>query len=145
MKNIKLKQIFKAKGLLAAAVAFIGFILSPLSYWNDLFVNIPLAFGFAYVIALGLKMFMEISLITFLPLMALGYFLTNVLGFWMIEKAAISICEKRKVNQKSALRKNFALSILAVVLSFASIQFGLLELNEVEQVKASILTMLEDF
>jgi hypothetical protein len=28
-------------------VAIIGFILSPLSWWNDLFVNIPLAYLFA--------------------------------------------------------------------------------------------------
>ena len=27
-------------------MAFIGFMLSPLSWWNDLFVNVPLAVGF---------------------------------------------------------------------------------------------------
>lgn len=33
-------------------LAFIGFMLSPLSWWNDLFVNVPLALGFAWLVSL---------------------------------------------------------------------------------------------
>jgi hypothetical protein len=33
-------------------LGFIGFMLSPLSWWNDLFVNVPLAPAFAWTISL---------------------------------------------------------------------------------------------
>jgi hypothetical protein len=29
----------------------IGFLFSPLSWWNDLFVNVPLAAAFAWIFA----------------------------------------------------------------------------------------------
>ena len=32
-------------------LAVIGFMLSPLSWWNDAFVNFPLALGFAWLVA----------------------------------------------------------------------------------------------
>jgi hypothetical protein len=31
-------------------LALVGYMLSPLSWWNDLFVNVPLALGFAWLI-----------------------------------------------------------------------------------------------
>ena len=62
-------------------VGFIGFMLSPLSWWNDLFVNLPLAMAFAWVVTLfwagGFK-----------PAVILGYWITNVLGFWLMHKGA---------------------------------------------------------
>jgi len=36
--KLKIKSFF---------IAVVGFVLSPLSWWNDLFVNIPLAYLFA--------------------------------------------------------------------------------------------------
>jgi membrane protein implicated in regulation of membrane protease activity len=32
-------------------LAFAGFMLSPLSWWNDLFVNVPLALVFAWLVS----------------------------------------------------------------------------------------------
>ncbi|MBZ0307588.1 MAG: hypothetical protein K8I82_16090 [Anaerolineae bacterium] len=55
----------------------IGFILSPLSWWNDALVNLPLAYLFSLPFTL-----LHNSL--FLPSFILGYWLTNVLGFWML-------------------------------------------------------------
>ncbi len=54
-------------------MAAIGFVLSPLSWWNDLFVNLPLAYG-AGVIA---GTFQENW---FLPGMIAGYWISNVAG-----------------------------------------------------------------
>ena len=30
----------------------IGFLLSPMSWWNDLFFNLPIAYGFGYLCSL---------------------------------------------------------------------------------------------
>src|SRR5260370_36608761 len=62
-------------------LAFAGFMLSPLSWWNDLFVNVPLALAFAWVIALFYNP-------AFAPSVVLGYWLTNIAGFLLIHKGA---------------------------------------------------------
>ena len=59
----------------------IGFLLSPLSWWNDLLVNVPLAVGFAWVVSLFFPGWFKASVIV-------GYWLSNVLGFWLMHKGA---------------------------------------------------------
>ena len=50
--------------------AFIGFMLSPLSWWNDLFVNVPLALAFAWLVSLFWPAVFTASFV-------LGYWLRN--------------------------------------------------------------------
>lgn len=62
-------------------LGFIGFMLSPLSWWNDAFVNLPLAFAFAWVVALPYRP-------AFIPAAIVGYWLTNILGLFLMHKGA---------------------------------------------------------
>ena len=57
-----------------SVLGVIGFILSPLSWWNDAFVNLPLALAFAWLLSLFYRPAFEPGLI-------IAYWLTNVLGF----------------------------------------------------------------
>jgi hypothetical protein len=66
----------KIKGSL---IGFIGFLLSPLTWWNDLFVNVPLALAGAWLVALIFPSLFEISFIA-------GYWLTNILGLVLLHK-----------------------------------------------------------
>ncbi len=84
MLNIK----NKVKGSL---LAVIGYILSPVSWWNDLFINIPLSYIFALPFSL-------ISKKLFLPTMILGYWITNVIGFMMMHYGIKDIFSKEKKN-----------------------------------------------
>jgi hypothetical protein len=59
----------------------IGFMLSPLSWWNDAFVNLPLALVFAWLNSLFYRPAFGAALI-------LGYWLTNVLGLVLLHKGA---------------------------------------------------------
>ena len=68
-------------------LATIGFLLSPLSWWNDAFVNIPLALLFAWLVSFLYKPAFTISLI-------IGYWLTNVLGFVLMHKGARQMISK---------------------------------------------------
>lgn len=68
-------------------LATIGFLLSPLSWWNDAFVNIPLALLFAWLVSFFYKPAFTASLI-------LGYWLTNVLGFVLMHKGARQMLSK---------------------------------------------------
>src|SRR6266576_1363720 len=60
-------------------LGFIGFMLSPLSWWNDAFVNLPLALGFGWLVALVHRPAFEGGVI-------FGYWLTNVLGLVLLHK-----------------------------------------------------------
>jgi len=69
-------------------LVFVGFMLSPLSWWNDAFVNLPLAAAFAWGIALFYKP-------AFAPSLVIGYWLTNVLGFVLMHKGGSKIVSDR--------------------------------------------------
>ena len=62
-------------------MAMVGFLLSPLSWWNDLFINVPIALVFAWGISLFYKPAFE-------PALIVGYWLTNVAGFILMHKGA---------------------------------------------------------
>ena len=71
----------KIEGSILAAV---GFLLSPLSWWNDVFVNLPLALRFAWLVsALSPTDWHER---TFGIAVVMGYWLTNVLGFVLMHQ-----------------------------------------------------------
>jgi hypothetical protein len=104
-------------GLLAA----IGFVLSPLSWWNDLLVNLPLAVGFGWVVSLFHKPAFEVSVV-------LGYWLTNVLGFVLMHKGAETMAaENKQPYSRRSLLKDFAVSLLYTALIVALIKFGVLK------------------
>jgi len=65
--------------LQGSVLGFIGFMLSPLSWWNDAFVNLPLAVGFGWLVALIYRPAFEGAVIA-------GYWLTNVLGLVLMHK-----------------------------------------------------------
>src|SRR5436190_24167442 len=62
-------------------LGFIGFLLSPLSWWNDLVINVPLAIGFAWLVSL-------LHRPAFGPAVVVGYWLTNVIGLILMHKGA---------------------------------------------------------
>src|SRR5882762_4789326 len=84
-------------------VGFVGFMLSPLSWWNDLFVNVPLAVAFAWIVSFFYKPL-------FTPCVVLGYWLTNVLGFVLIHKGAQEALGE-KANEKKYTRRDLARDI----------------------------------
>ena len=88
-------------------LGFIGFMLSPLSWWNDLFVNVPLAIAFAWVISLFYKPAFEVACVV-------GYWLTNVLGLVLMHKAAqriVAADELPKRYSRSDLLRDVAIDL----------------------------------
>jgi hypothetical protein len=70
-------------------LATVGYILSPLSWWNDLFVNVPLAYAFAFPFDL-------LDQRLFLPAFVLGYWLTNLLGFMLLHRGLAGLVKKQR-------------------------------------------------
>jgi hypothetical protein len=109
-----------------ALVAVIGFMLSPLSWWNDLFVNVPLALAFAWLISWFWAG-------AFTACFVLGYWLTNVLGLVLLQRGAEMALSK---HWKPYGKKQIARDLVTALLYTALILF---------LVKLHILTPLHDY
>lgn len=56
----------------------LGYMLSPLSWWNDVFFNLPIAYAFGWVIN-------GIYPGTLIVATIIGYWISNVLGFILMQ------------------------------------------------------------
>ena len=90
---------------------FIGWLLSPLTFWNDAFVNIPLS----YLLANLLVRFININ---FLWLVLASYWLTNVLGLWMMYAAGKGILAEGRGIFREALKLILTMAAYSAVLVF---------------------------
>ena len=102
-------------------LGFIGFMLSPLSWWNDLFVNLPLALAFAWVVSFFYRPAFEVCVI-------IGYWLSNVLGFVLMHKGAQRMIskEERKYSRRDLLR-DIGTSLLYTALILGLLKLGVLK------------------
>lgn len=104
-------------GLLAA----IGYLLSPLSWWNDAFINIPLALVFAWLVSFFYRPAFAASLV-------IGYWLTNVLGFVLLHQGARQMfSEKPPPKLRRELLADVMVSLIYTCLIVALIKFGILK------------------
>lgn len=70
--------------LRALVLLAVGWLLSPLCWWNDLVINLPLAWAFARLVQL-------VQPAWFTPALVLGYWLSNVLGILLMQSAALTV------------------------------------------------------
>lgn len=102
-------------------LAMVGFLLSPLSWWNDAFVNLPLALGFAWLAALVHKAAFEPSLIV-------GYWLTNVAGLVLMHKGTACVVNGAPQHYTwRDLRRDVIISLLYSALIVVLIQVKVLQ------------------
>ena len=116
---------FKRK-IAGGVLAVLGFMLSPLSWWNDAFVNFPLALAFAWLVSSfcgpgSREVVFRVSLVV-------GYWLTNVLGFVLMHKGANAVLFDGKTPYtKRALTKDFFVSLGYTALILLLIKLGALK------------------
>ncbi len=97
----------------------IGFLLSPLSWWNDLFVNFPIAYAFACALNFIFKG-------SFLGSFIIFYWLTNVAGFVLLQKGLEKMQkEKKKYSVKDFLR-DVLLSMVYTLLILIFVKLGII-------------------
>ncbi|MBN1325898.1 hypothetical protein JW977_02875 [Candidatus Falkowbacteria bacterium] len=112
------EQYFKiTTWLKRGTLAVIGFLLSPLSWWNDIFINFPLAYGFAYAVGRIIHIFILIPRWFFIILFIVGYFLTNLLGFLMIHYSITGKSEEKETLWKQALI-TLIYTVLIIILAY---------------------------
>lgn len=101
----------------------IGYILSPLSWWNDIFINLPLAYVFGFLFGL-------ISEKLFLPMVIFGYWITNVIGFMLMHYGIKNITFKQinKYTKKEVI-KNVIISIIYTIIVILFVKIGWLKFS----------------
>ncbi len=101
-------------------VALIGFLLSPLSWWNDLFVNVPLALAFAWLISWFWPSAFTASFV-------LGYWLTNVLGLVLLQRGAeMALSKQLKPYGKRQMARDLVTALLYTVLIVVLVKLHIL-------------------
>lgn len=83
------------KKLRGGLLVGLGYMLSPLSWWNDLFFNLPIALVFGYALA-------WLNPDWFLGGTIAGYWLSNVAGIAMMQFGAMDMFateEKRNIKR----------------------------------------------
>ncbi len=118
MRQVAMAWKRKLKGGFLAAV---GYLLSPLSWWNDLFINVPLALVFAWIASAVYKPAFTVSLV-------IGYWLTNVLGFVLMHKGAQHLLsDEDKRYSRRELVKDVIISVAYTVLILVLVELGILK------------------
>jgi hypothetical protein len=111
------------KKLYGGILGTIGFLLSPLSWWNDLFINFPIAYACACAINFIHKGY-------FLGAFIIFYWLTNVLGFVLLQKGMEKIAgdagEKNRYSGKDFLR-DMLFSVVYTLLIVILVKLGIIK------------------
>lgn len=106
----------------------IGFMLSPLSWWNDAVVNLPLALIFASLVGLVYRPVSQPDSTAFDAAVIIGYWLTNVVGFILMHKGAQQILsDEQKKYSRRELLKDVAISLAYTALIVLLIKMGILK------------------
>ena len=102
-------------------MALIGYLLSPLSWWNDLFVNVPLALAFAWLISLLFPA-------AFAACFVLGYWLTNVLGLILLHKGVqANLSKEHRSYTRKDLIRDLVISIAYTLIIIILVRLRILE------------------
>ncbi|MEL6555060.1 MAG: hypothetical protein AAFQ63_16580 [Cyanobacteria bacterium J06621_11] len=99
-------------------------MLSPLSWWNDVFFNLPLALAFGYGVS-------WMNPDWFVPGTVIGYWLSNVLGMVMMQFGSVDIfLPDDKQNLTRDVLMGFGSSTLYTVVVAALVYFHVLEVPD---------------
>ncbi|MBH8563513.1 hypothetical protein I8748_15180 [Nostoc sp. CENA67] len=100
----------------------LGYLLSPLCWWNDLLFNLPIAYGFGYVCSL-------LSPKLLVPCSIIGYWLTNIVGILLMQLGSADVFQKesKQRNLKKELLTGLISSTIFTVVVIVLIQLKILD------------------
>jgi hypothetical protein len=100
----------------------VGYLLSPLCWWNDLFFNLPIAYFFGHICS-------WLSPNLFLPGSIAGYWLSNIIGILLMQVGVVDVFEgqSKERNLKKELFTGLASSTIYTILIVLLIQLKILD------------------
>ncbi|MEP0820773.1 MULTISPECIES: hypothetical protein [Trichocoleus] len=117
----KLKGITPKK-LRGGFLVLIGYLLSPLCWWNDLVFNLPVAYFFGYVCGL-------FSGKLFTPGLIAGYWLSNIIGILLMQLGTADMLQEqpKEQNLKKELLMGIGSSTVYTLVILALVQLKILD------------------
>lgn len=116
--SAKIKSMVKGNFLI-----LIGYLLSPLSWWNDLYVNIPVSWIIATIFSIfSKKLFLTVFIST--------YWLSNFSGFLLMyigTKKVLFLEHHNNSFSKNALVKYFLISLTYTLIIFFLIRLKIIQ------------------
>ncbi|MBE9205040.1 hypothetical protein IQ244_00510 [Nostoc sp. LEGE 06077] len=114
------KNIFKK--LRGGFLLVLGYLLSPLCWWNDLLFNLPIAYFFGYLCSL-------LSPKLLIPCSIIGYWLSNVVGILLMQYGSKDIFQKdsQERNLKKELLSGLVSSTIYTIVIILLIQLKILD------------------
>ncbi|MEO6861236.1 MAG: hypothetical protein ABI180_06815 [Microcoleus sp.] len=118
-----------------------GYLLSPLCWWNDLFFNLPIAYGFGYICS-------WLSPDLLFPGTIFGYWLSNIAGILLMQFGAVDVFadKPKQKNLKKELLTGLVSSTAFTIVVVALIHFKILDTPDIfsgESVNlSSLLSMM---
>jgi hypothetical protein len=102
----------------ALALVGLGWLLSPLCWWNDLVFNLPVALGVGRLVAIWIPD-------GFLAGVVAGYWLSNVVGILLMQSGALGLMSaERSTDRRRDLLVGLATSSLYTLAMVAMVQLG---------------------
>ena len=86
-----------SKNILYRTVFFVGWVLSPFTFWNDVFVNIPIAYICANLFVRAFPAPFIVTLIVF-------YWLSNAIGILMMFFSGRSIFKDMATRRRELIK-----------------------------------------
>lgn len=119
-EGLKVKVLFKK--LRGGFFLVVGYLLSPLCWWNDLFFNLPIAYFFGYVCSL-------LSPDLLVPCSIIGYWLSNIVGILLMQVGAVDVLQgqPKEHNLKKELLTGLVTSTVYTFVILGLIQFQILD------------------
>ncbi|MCC5634532.1 hypothetical protein LC593_01435 [Nostoc sp. CHAB 5844] len=110
------------KKLRGGFLLVLGYLLSPLCWWNDLLFNLPIAYFFGYLCSL-------LSPKLLIPCSILGYWLSNVVGILLMQFGSKDIFQKdsQERNLKKELLSGLVSSTIYTLVIILLIQLKILD------------------
>jgi hypothetical protein len=105
-------------GLLLA----IGYLLSPLCWWNDIFFNLPIAYAFGYICS-------WLSPDLLFPCTIVGYWFSNIAGILLMQLGTLDVFtdKPKEKNLKKELLTGLVSSTAFTIVIVTLIHFNVLE------------------
>jgi hypothetical protein len=111
----------------------VGYLLSPLCWWNDLVINLPIAYGFGYVISLWHSEW-------FFPAAIAGYWLSNLVGIVLMQMGAKDMLQStaKKRSFKQEIFSGLLTSTAYTAVIVALVYFHVLDLSAILPIEVQL-------
>jgi len=121
------------KKLRGGLLLVIGYLLSPLCWWNDLFFNLPIAYAFGYLCSL-------LSPDLLFPCSIVGYWLSNIAGILLMQLGSVEVFtdKPKEKNLKKELFTGLVSSTAFTLVIVALIHFKILDTPDLFSTQQSI-------